>query len=118
MRMVAFKLARVTGGGRSFRYGGEEFTILFPGKGAVETLPHLEAVRMAIEEAAFTIRSRGSRDRDDRGKRSAQNESVGVTVSIGVAESRGPKADPGDVTRAADTALYRAKDSGRNQVCS
>ena len=32
LRMVAGKLAGVTGGGRAYRVGGEEFSILFPGK--------------------------------------------------------------------------------------
>ena len=32
LRLVAAKLATVTGGGRAYRVGGEEFSILFPGK--------------------------------------------------------------------------------------
>jgi len=36
LRMVASRLGEVSGGGTAFRYGGEEFTILFPGKGGKE----------------------------------------------------------------------------------
>jgi PleD family two-component response regulator len=39
-----------------------------------------------------------------------------VTVSIGAAERRGRQELPGEVIRAADKALYRAKDGGRNRV--
>ena len=34
LRLVASRLARVSGGGEAFRVGGEEFTILFPGRAA------------------------------------------------------------------------------------
>jgi len=39
LKMVAAQMMRVTGGGRAFRYGGEEFTVLFPRKGAEEAGP-------------------------------------------------------------------------------
>ena len=41
-----------SGGGRAFRYGGEEFTVLFRGQRLADVLPHLEASRKAVE--AFT----------------------------------------------------------------
>jgi diguanylate cyclase (GGDEF)-like protein len=119
LRMVAFKLARVTGGGRAYRYGGEEFVILFRGKQADEVRPHLEGLCMLIEAHPFVIRSPGLRDPDNRAVKSAKpNKRASITISIGVAESQGPRANPNDVIRAADDALYRAKDGGRNQVCT
>src|SRR5271163_2915869 len=42
LRLVAANLARVSGGGQSYRCGGEEFTILFPGKTVSEVADHLE----------------------------------------------------------------------------
>lgn len=42
---------------------------------------------------------------------------VSVTVSIGAAESAGHRT-PDNVLRAADKALYKAKNRGRNQVCT
>jgi len=42
---------------------------------------------------------------------------VSITVSIGVAEPDEVGADPDDVLRAADQALYRAKKTGRNRIC-
>jgi diguanylate cyclase (GGDEF)-like protein len=56
LRLVAAKLAGVTGGGRAYRVGGEEFSILFPGKTVKEVLPHLELLRSQIEASQFLVR--------------------------------------------------------------
>ena len=56
LRLVASKLASVTGGGRAYRVGGEEFSILFPGKSVKEVLPHLELLRSVIEASHFQLR--------------------------------------------------------------
>ena len=40
LKVVAGRLMAVSGGGRSFRYGGEEFTVVFSGKGAKDAAPH------------------------------------------------------------------------------
>src|SRR5207244_5445715 len=58
LKMVAAKLALVGGSGRAFRYGGEEFAVLFPGKSAEECLPELESRRRSGEETGFILRSR------------------------------------------------------------
>jgi GGDEF domain-containing protein len=135
LRLVAANLSRVTGGGQAFRFGGEEFTILFPGKTTSEVADHLEKLRSKIEDSEFHLRGadrrqapRGPERRNRRtGKRKghiirqlAQNKpptlSLAVTVSIGVATSRNGKTDPELVLLAADKALYRAKASGRNRV--
>jgi diguanylate cyclase (GGDEF)-like protein len=117
LRMVAGRLGRVAGGGRAFRYGGEEFTVLFPGKTAEESAPHLESLREAVERATFTLRGK---DRPKRKPKSPRTRAPGekalsVTVSIGAAQARG-RAVPDDVVKAADEALYRAKEGGRNRV--
>ena len=56
LRMVASRLARVGGGGRVFRYGGEEFTVVFSGKDASDAVPHLQALRADIEGYRLAIR--------------------------------------------------------------
>ncbi len=107
LRLVAGRLAAVGGGGNSYRVGGEEFSILFPGKSAKEVLDHLETLRMAIESSRFRLRSVSERRAESRGsdrrKVDAQKSSkksvrarlspavanetdLSVTVSIGVAE--------------------------------
>lgn len=58
LRMVASKISKVDGGGTAFRYGGEEFTVVFPGKSQDEVVSHLEQLRATIDSSKFTIRSR------------------------------------------------------------
>jgi diguanylate cyclase (GGDEF)-like protein len=117
LRMVAARLAKVTGGGRAYRYGGEEFAILFSGKTVAETLEHLEAVRKAVGGTAFTIRRRIRRKRSDA-KTRRRGTQVSITISIGVADKNSRHGTPEQVLRAADQALYRAKEDGRNRVRS
>jgi diguanylate cyclase (GGDEF)-like protein len=122
LKMVAKKMLAVGGGGKAFRYGGEEFTILFPGKRVADVLPHLENVRKSIEEYRLAIRSddRPNDSRQGEGKRgkSSSYAEVSVTISIGVAESGEEHGSSAGVMKAADKALYRAKNKGRNQICS
>lgn len=118
LRMVAAKLDRVGGGGRSFRYGGEEFAILFPSASAAEAFPHIETLRKTIEATRFALRGPGRpRKKPATARpRPASRKEVSVTVSIGLAERDGRKTHARQVIAAADKALYRAKGSGRNRV--
>ena len=120
LKMVAAKLAEVSGGGTAYRYGGEEFTVLFPGKDIAHALPQLEALRFAIEGYKIALRAPGRPDKPEPAarKRGAFRAatSVSVTISIGVAERNARFSAPDDVIKAADRALYRAKNQGRNQV--
>lgn len=120
LKMVATRLAHVSGGGKAYRYGGEEFTILFSGKSIDKVIPHLEALRRNIAGYTLALRA-GDRPaqpesgRKQRGKRRA-DKAVSVTVSIGVAERNDRLTLPEEVIQAADKALYRAKNLGRNRV--
>jgi GGDEF domain-containing protein len=120
LKMVAAKLEAVGGGGTAFRYGGEEFTVLFPGKHIAHALPHLEALRNAIADYKIAVRAPGRPAKPEPAtrKQGAFREvtSVVVTISIGVAESSAQLATTAEVIKAADDALYRAKHKGRNQV--
>lgn len=118
LRMVASKISGVTGGGKPFRYGGEEFTVVFPGKSRQDALPHLEQLRSAIHSAGFVIRARNRpRKKPDTPKPSkATQKKASVTISIGVAEKDTKHTSPQEVIKAADKALYRAKKAGRNRV--
>ena len=118
LRMVAGSLAAVGGGGRAFRYGGEEFTLLFPGRDLEETAPHLEQLRRKVADAVFTVRGRGRprkppvRPRPPRGKK----KRVRVRISIGAAQRREEHHIAQEVVKAADRALLRAKRGGRNRL--
>lgn len=116
LRMIATKLNKVTGGGTSYRYGGEEFSVVFNGKNREEALPHLETLRETIARTPFII-NRASRRKSDKKVKRKKNKSVNVTVSIGVADSNSKPSSPWDILKLSDKALYRAKGKGRNCVC-
>ena len=118
LRMVASHIALVSGGGQAFRYGGEEFAVVFPGKELAATGPHLDALRATIEGARFTLRGRWrprKKPRTSNAPRFPRKE-VSVTVSIGAAVPADRRVNPAQVVVAADRALYRAKKAGRNRL--
>ncbi len=138
LRMVASRLARVTGGGQAYRCGGEEFAIVFAGKTTSDVLEHLEKLRATIESSKLRLRgpdrrqeTRGPDRRIQRGRGRGQtghairqlaranapaSSELSVTASIGVATSRRENASAEEVIQAADKALYRAKAAGRNRI--
>jgi diguanylate cyclase (GGDEF)-like protein len=86
-----------------------------------ECLQELETLRQTVQDTTFILRRRlrsPSRRKQaapvvaetGRGKR------VQVTISIGVADKSPRYTEPDQVIQAADRALYRAKEGGRNQV--
>ena len=118
LHMVASKLSKVSGGGKTFRYGGEEFTMIFPGKFMDEVIPHLEQLRKEIKLSNFVVRSH-SRPRAGSQNSKTMKDSrkrISITISIGVAERNARHTSPQQVVKAADKALYRAKKAGRNRV--
>ncbi len=120
LRMVASKLSQIQGGGKAFRYGGEEFAILFPRATAAEAVGHLEAARREIAASCFVVRGAGRPRKKPKGTPSPSGPRVAVslTISMGIAEAkeRNTLTDPHQVLRAADKALYRAKSAGRNRL--
>ncbi len=116
LQMVASRLARIAGGGKAYRYGGEEFTIVFPAKAIDEVFVYLERMRKLIEQSTFTVRGKDRRGR--RGIRRGAKRQTRVTVSVGVASTSGDQFTPAEVMRIADQALYKAKARGRNCVVS
>jgi len=120
LRMVAAELTRVRRGGRAYRYGGEEFALVFPGRGVREVLRELETVRAGVAQRKMVLRGAEGPATDappgESGEVRAPRKMVSVTISIGVAQSNGKFKTPDEVLRAADRALYRAKDKGRNTV--
>src|SRR5690606_9592276 len=120
LKLVASRLRKIGGGGRAYRYGGEEFTLVFPGKTLEQCLPHLEAVREAVESYRLQLRDKHNRPKDDRRGRTRRSGagagSVAVTISLGVAERQPEQRTAEEVIKAADQALYSAKSAGRNCV--
>jgi diguanylate cyclase (GGDEF)-like protein len=136
LRMVASRLARVSGGGQAYRCGGEEFAILFSAKTTADVLDPLENLRADIEASTLRLRgpdrrqeTRGPDRRNQRPRRRNQtghairqlsrttaSSEVSVTASMGVATSKRENPSVEEVILAADKALYRAKAAGRNRI--
>jgi GGDEF domain-containing protein len=120
LKLVAARLGEIGGGGTSYRYGGEEFCVLFVERTLDRALPCLEQLRREIEHYEMAVRS-GDRPRDGETgthlrETRPREKTLSVTVSIGAAERDDTLIKPALVIRAADEALYRAKRAGRNRV--
>lgn len=115
LRYVAQELKNVKGGGKAFRYGGEEFTIIFANKFNHQARKYLEHVRVAIFQKSFVIRDkkRPKKGEDKRGKKPLKNRQAKLSVSMGLCDS-GDAKHIYDMFILADKALYQAKESGRN----
>ena len=87
------------------RFGGEEFTFLLPQTDPAEAAQIAERIREHVSQQIITIDD-GSRD----------GFPLRITVSIGVASLTGSRRDLTDLIAAADSALYQAKNAGRNRV--
>ena len=83
------------------RYGGEELLVVLPqndGKGGAVLA---ERWRLSVEGTVYM---------------GSEQQAISVTISIGVAEYQEAFETPDDLVAAADKALYRAKEKGRNRV--
>lgn len=115
LRMIALKLENATGGGKAYRYGGEEFVVIFPRKSMDEVITHLEGLRKAVKSSDFIVREGERRLKKPKTNKRSRDKTT-VTISIGVAERDERNSTPQQVVKAADKALYRAKKKGRNRV--
>ena len=82
------------------RYGGEEFAIILPETGLYEAQKIAERMRQAIEQQNIVTHN---------------NIHLRITASLGVACTDNNSVD---LIADADQALYRAKESGRNQIAT
>jgi diguanylate cyclase (GGDEF)-like protein len=90
------------------RFGGEEFAAFLLDADYAQGLVAAERVRSAIEKHEFPASRRGA---------SEDQRTHHITISIGVAAYPEDARDPIQLVEMADSALYRAKRNGRNQVC-
>lgn len=114
LREVAQCLKRHAGG-QAYRYGGEEFCVVYDGRDSEKPAIPLERARKAVGIQRVTVPAPAPR----RGKaRPGATRQVAVTISAGCAQRNAQRRTPDDVLKAADQALYKAKDKGRNRVVS
>ncbi len=100
---------------QAYRYGGEEFSLLFTGKRVVQAKQICEELCTRVAAMRVPIRSAPGRSRKQPAKGKDRSE-VRITVSIGLAERSERMRSADDVLKAADKALYSAKAKGRNRV--
>jgi PleD family two-component response regulator len=123
LQLVAARLAAGPGGAKAYRYGGEEFTLVYPGRSKEDALAHADAVRAAVERATFALRAWNRPRKKPEPSTAKKNKSkrkdprkLSVTVSLGLADTNGTDPSIEAVLKRADEALYRAKHEGRNRV--
>lgn len=93
--------SRVRASDTMARIGGEEFILILPDTGRDQAVQLAESVRRTVEEEPFDI----------------GGTPTTITLSAGVAQWQAQMSAVGQLLKAADEQLYRAKSSGRNRVC-
>lgn len=122
LRLVASRLRNVGGGGTAYRYGGEEFCIIFPRRELEDCVEPLGKIREEIADYRMSIRDknlRPVRSKEGSRRRGAtriKRDQVSVTISAGLAARDSSNPDAESVIAAADRFLYKAKRAGRNRV--
>jgi diguanylate cyclase (GGDEF)-like protein len=116
LQLLGSRLKGVTGGGKPFRYGGEEFTIVFYGASLAQVKEHLENLRESVASKKFALRKQERRKKKTSSQKYHDQRHVCVTISIGYAQRNDKASTPAAVLKAADKALYRAKKKGRNCI--
>ncbi len=81
------------------RFGGEEFVLILPGRSIPEAMPDVEQLRQAIADLQFRF----------------DGKVVGVTASMGMAQRVADEPE-GELIARSDSALYAAKEGGRNCI--
>jgi diguanylate cyclase (GGDEF)-like protein len=85
----------------TYRYGGEEIALILPNTNSAGAQSVAERLRKKMEAKRFT---------------SDNGDKIKVTISLGVSDYQKDMVDIRDLIRRADESLYKAKQSGRNQV--
>ena len=103
LRLLAKTIADILRSGDVLgRYGGEEFCVFLPNTTEKDATGLAERIRLGVETVLHTV----------------NEKTIKATVSIGVADSVRAGYDFKGLVAAADSALYVAKNSGRNRVIS
>lgn len=120
LRMVASQMKKAARGASVFRYGGEEFTLVFRGKSEAEAFPVAEQVREAVAGYPMRLRDKDRPTDEKQGRRQRNSrqdsDTVQVCISLGLCEKTAEHKDSQAVIKQADESLYKAKQQGRNRT--
>lgn len=118
LKKLASQLRQVRGG-KAFRYGGEEFTVLFPNKNLHEARLFCNELCTKVANSPFMLRNKKrpkTKQPDTKKRKQYEAKPLTITISIGLAERSQDLVTAEEVIKQADKALYKAKNNGRNQV--
>ena len=119
LKKLASQLRQVRGG-KAFRYGGEEFTVLFPNKNLHEAKLFCTELCKNVENSPFMLRDKKRpktiQQKQTKKIKERDAKPLTITISIGLAERSSEFTNAEKVIKQADKALYKAKKNGRNQV--
>ena len=117
LKKLAGQLRQVRGG-KAFRYGGEEFVLVFANKNLHETSLYCKQLCKDVANSPFVLRNkkRPKTKQQNTKTQKPASKTLKITISIGLAESSQELTTTDDVIKQADKSLYKAKDNGRNQV--
>ncbi len=117
LRFTASKLSKASAG-TVYRYGGEEFVIVYEQIAKEEAAAAGEELRLAVASRQFALRGRDRPRKKPSTRRTNRKNKAGIkiTVSIGIAYNDDPEVPPYEIMEKADKAMYAAKRAGRNRV--
>ena len=93
--------------GKVFRYGGEEFTIIYKNGNIKKNYKEIDYIRKAISKTKINI---------GKNKSGKKETKAAVTISAGISIKNENISTPQDALGKADEYLYKAKENGRNRV--
>lgn len=117
LKLIAAQLNQEPGC-KAYRYGGEEFTLLFKHDDEERIWEHLESVRQRIADYPLHLRSKQRPRKSQQGKQQrgqGSSKRVKVTISLGCAVRQAGESTTVMIKRA-DALLYKAKKAGRNRA--
>ncbi|WP_229333464.1 GGDEF domain-containing protein [Glaciecola sp. MH2013] len=121
IKLVASKITKTKNGAKGFRYGGEEFVLIFDNKHIDDIRETIENLRVEIESYPMAIRTQKRQNESasqarNRRQNPVRQQIVKVTCSFGISDTYMGSKDFKNTLKRADMAMYKAKKAGRNCV--
>ncbi len=115
LRVISARLSQLIHSGSIYRFGGEEFVLFFPYAQLEEVLDEIEEIRSTISTSDFFLSTQRKHSNPTQKQGYEQLLSIHITISAGVAQKTSLETYD-YILNIADTALYKAKETGRNKT--